>query len=93
MDDKNHPEELQRQLERATRLASSINDPTTVQRFLAFADELQQKLSRLLWRDRAHEAIQRRARELWEQAGRPTGRDLEFWLQAERELERENDPE
>ena len=27
-----------------------------------------------------------RARELWEQNGRPVGRDVEFWLQAEREL-------
>ena len=30
--------------------------------------------------------IQRRAAELWEAAGRPEGRDLEYWLQAEREL-------
>jgi hypothetical protein len=26
------------------------------------------------------------ARQLWEAAGRPAGRDLEFWLQAEEEL-------
>lgn len=32
--------------------------------------------------------IQRRARELWERAGRPQGRDLEFWLQAERDYRR-----
>lgn len=30
--------------------------------------------------------IIRRAYELWEQAGKPDGRDQEFYLQAEREL-------
>ncbi|MDB5580783.1 MAG: hypothetical protein JWR80_5959 [Bradyrhizobium sp.] len=30
--------------------------------------------------------IVRRAYELWEQAGKPDGRDQEFYLQAEREL-------
>jgi hypothetical protein len=31
--------------------------------------------------------IVRRAYELWEQAGKPEGRDQEFYLQAERELQ------
>ena len=31
--------------------------------------------------------IVRRAYELWEQAGKPQGRDQEFYLQAERELQ------
>ena len=31
--------------------------------------------------------IVRRAYELWEQAGKPAGRDQEFYLQAERELQ------
>jgi hypothetical protein len=30
--------------------------------------------------------IKQRAHELWEQAGRPEGKELDFWLQAEREL-------
>ena len=30
--------------------------------------------------------IETHARELWREAGRPSGRDLEFWLQAEREI-------
>ena len=30
--------------------------------------------------------VVRRAYELWEQAGRPEGRDQEFYLQAEQEL-------
>ena len=38
--------------------------------------------------------VVRRAYELWEKAGKPEGRDQEFYHQAERELEREpEDPE
>lgn len=33
-----------------------------------------------------HQDISRRARELWEGYGRPTGRDEEIWLEAERQL-------
>jgi hypothetical protein len=33
-----------------------------------------------------HEEIARRAREIYERSGRRPGRDLENWLQAEREL-------
>jgi hypothetical protein len=32
------------------------------------------------------EKIKQRAHELWEAEGRPEGRELEFWLQAEGEL-------
>jgi len=35
----------------------------------------------------ADDQIKRRAHELWEQAGRPEGRELEFWHRAERELQ------
>jgi hypothetical protein len=35
-----------------------------------------------------HEYIQRRAYELWESEGRPTGRDQAHWLQAESEIAR-----
>ncbi len=30
--------------------------------------------------------VARRARELWQESGRPAGRSLEYWLQAEVEL-------
>ena len=30
--------------------------------------------------------IQQRARELWEEDGRPEGSDMEYWLKAEEEL-------
>ena len=36
--------------------------------------------------DNMHERIQRRAYELWESEGRPTGREHAHWLQAESEL-------
>jgi hypothetical protein len=36
-----------------------------------------------------HQAISGRARTLWEAAGRPEGEDMNHWLQAERELNRE----
>ena len=39
--------------------------------------------------DLTKEQIRARALELWEQRGRPAGYDLEFWLQAERELKGE----
>ena len=34
------------------------------------------------------EAIAARAHALWEQAGHPNGRDLEFWVQAEQQLKK-----
>lgn len=34
-----------------------------------------------------HEQISRRAQELWEKYGRPSGRDEEIWLEAERSLQ------
>ncbi len=38
-----------------------------------------------------HNQVSSRAQTLWEQAGRPDGRDLEFWLQAEVEIARETE--
>lgn len=40
-----------------------------------------------------HEEIQARAHRLWEQAGKPEGREQEFWQQAERELYQEYEEE
>ena len=57
-----------------------------------FVEELRQRLRQRLAARRSKEEIRARARELWEQHGCPAGRDLEFWLQAEREL-RESDDE
>jgi hypothetical protein len=78
--------ELERQLEQAKRLASETTDQTTYQRLKAFVEELRESLQRRLIARRSKQQIRARAHELWEQHGRPAGRDLEFWLQAEREL-------
>ncbi|RZN16386.1 DUF2934 domain-containing protein [Bradyrhizobium sp. Leo121] len=78
--------ELERQLAQAKRLASEITDQTTYQRLKAFVEDLGESLQRRLAARRSKQATRARAHELWEQHGRPTGRDLEFWLQAEREL-------
>ena len=54
---------------------------------LALAEELMQRARAMV--KPAEEKIRKRAREIWEENGRPTGRDEEFWLQAERELQAE----
>jgi len=86
MDPNEDPGELEREIERAKRLASSVTDRTTSQRLWGFVEELRQKLQKRLAARRSKEQISARARELWEQHGRPAGRDEEFWLQAESEL-------
>ena len=48
-------------------------------------------LGRLMMGRPAGIEIVRRAYELWEQAGKPEGRDQEFYLQAERELQEAQD--
>ena len=39
------------------------------------------------------EKIRRRAYELWEQSGKKDGSEMDFWLQAEREVAAETSPE
>jgi hypothetical protein len=85
------PGELERQIERAKRLASNIGDQTTAQRLWGFVEELRQKLQRRRAARRSRERIRVRAHELWEMHGRPAGRDVEFWLQAEGELKEPGD--
>ena len=83
--------ELERQLAQAKRLAAVTTDLTTYQRLREFAEEVRQRLRYLMSPHRgsfgdAQDEVRARARQLWEDAGRPAGRDLDFWLQAEREL-------
>ena len=77
---------LEQQLEQAKRLAAAVADPTTIQRIGAFISDLRQRLEKRRARRRSKDDIRARARQLWEQAGRPQGRDEEFWFQAEQEL-------
>jgi len=86
MDQMEERRELERKLEQASRIASRIDDPTTYQRLRNFIEELRQRLRQRLAARRTTEEIRARARELWELEGRPAGRDLDIWLQAEREL-------
>ena len=86
MDQSDDPRELERKIEQAARLAARVNDPTTVERLRAWIEDLKQKLRQRLEARRTKQAISARAHELWEQNGRPSGRDLEFWLQAESEI-------
>lgn len=77
-----------RLLEKANKyreFARWVSDRETVQRILALAEELKQHARALLKPDEEH--IQKRAKEIWEQAGKPEGRDAEFWHQAEKELQ------
>jgi hypothetical protein len=80
------PRELERKIEQASRLVSTVTDQTTYQRLAAWIDELRRKLQTRLAARRFKQEIRVRAHELWEQHGRPAGRDEEFWLQAESEL-------
>jgi hypothetical protein len=86
MDQNEDPEDLERKIEQASRIASRINDPTTVERLRAWLQDLRQRLQQRREARRTKHAISARAREIWEQNGCPAGRDLEFWLQAESEL-------
>jgi hypothetical protein len=52
----------------------------------AFANDVRNLLQRQLTAMQRKGEVRARAYELWEQAGRPSGRDQEFWFQAEGEL-------
>ena len=65
--------------------ARSVGDWETSKRILALAEERKQRALALA---RPNEKrIRKRAREIWEEYGRPVGRDDEFWFQAEREFQ------
>ena len=93
MDQMEERRELERKIEQASRIASRINDPTTYQRLRNFIEELKQRLRQRRAARRTTEDIRARARQLWELQGRPAGRDLDIWLQAERELVGSGDEE
>ena len=81
------PRELERRINQASRIASTITDQTTIERLMGWVEQLRQSLRQRSAGRRANEQIKARARELWEQTGCPAGRDLEFWLQAELEVQ------
>ncbi len=75
MDREDDPRELERKIAQASRIASSVSDQTTVGRLLAWAEDLRRKLQQHREARQRKEEIRTRARELWEQSGRPEGRE------------------
>jgi hypothetical protein len=66
-----------------------IGDEEASQRILELTEELKRRALSLAKSDNDH--IRIRAREIWEENGRPCGRDQEFWYQAEREFREAED--
>jgi Protein of unknown function (DUF2934) len=62
-----------------------VGDRQTVKSILALTAELRDRARALAHPDEGK--IRSRAREIWEEHGKPEGRDVEFWLQAEREFQ------
>jgi hypothetical protein len=73
MDDQSDddPRELERKIEQAGRIASRLNDQTTVERLRAWIEDMKQNLRRRLEARRTKQAISARAREIWERNGCP----------------------
>jgi hypothetical protein len=86
MDQSDDPGELERKIEQATRIASRVADQTTVERLWVWIEDLKQRLRQRREARRMKQEITTRAHAIWEQNGCPSGRDLEFWLQAEAEI-------
>jgi len=70
-------------------LTRLVGDPETTKRILELTEELKQRALALAKPDEEH--IRERAREIWEENGRPAGRDQEFWYRAEREFQEAED--
>jgi hypothetical protein len=66
-----------------------ITDPAAVRAICELAGEAETTADEL---ERRH-GIRERAHQIWLERGRPEGRDVEFWLEAERELEDQQIPE
>jgi hypothetical protein len=76
--------ELRQQAERYRRMKNQISDPAAVQAICDLAGEFEMTAAEL----EKYHLTRERAYEIWIERGRPEGRDVEFWLAAERELER-----
>jgi Protein of unknown function (DUF2934) len=83
---------LRARADRYRNLARLVYDSVTNERILELTQELEQQASTM--EKASEEQIRARAIKLWEQAGKPEGRDEEFWHKAEKELqvEAEVDP-
>ena len=61
MDQSDDPRELERKIEQAARIASRINDQTTVERLRSWIEELRQRLRQRLEGRRTNQVIRVRA--------------------------------
>jgi Protein of unknown function (DUF2934) len=66
-------------------LARSLMDRETVARIMELSKELEDRA--LAMEKPTEDEIRTRAYQLWDEDHRPSGRDDEFWFQAERELQ------
>ena len=66
------------------QFARLIGDPVTARNILDLAGKLRKRAEMLI--KPTQNRIRRRARQIWMESGRPSGRDEEFWLRAEQEL-------
>ncbi|HEX2655431.1 MAG TPA: hypothetical protein VHN11_17510, partial [Xanthobacteraceae bacterium] len=62
MEQSEDPEELERKIAQASRIASSVGDQTTIDRLLAWADDLRRKLQQHPEARRKRDEIRKRAR-------------------------------
>ena len=72
MDDQSDdPQELERKIDQATRIASRVNDQTTVERLRAWIEDMKQKLRRRRETRRTKQVISARAREFGNRTDAP----------------------
>ena len=71
------------------RFTRMIGDPETVRRILDLTEELKQTALALAKAD--EDRVRIHAREIWDENGKPFGRDQEFWYRAEREFREAED--
>jgi hypothetical protein len=85
LDQKNVVVSLLEKADKYREFARWVTDSETVQRILSLTEELKQRARAMA--KPSEDQIRKRAHELWERAGKPDGRDEEFWHQAEKELQ------
>jgi hypothetical protein len=73
------------------RLARTVSDQEIVGRISDLSDDLEEQAHQLK-RMLREETIRTRAHQIWQEHNCPAGRDDEFWLQAERELDGGSSP-
>jgi hypothetical protein len=84
VDQKSDVNHLRAKADKYRMLARSVTDRETATRIMELTHELEERASTM--QKPSEDEIRKRAQEIWEQNHRPTGRDDEFWHQAEREL-------